>query len=287
MPNRDRLSNIANQIRKRILRSAWMANGGHIAPAYSMVEIVVSLYFDGVLRYDASDASWQGRDYFILSKGHGALALYSALAIAGFFPESLLDGFCKPGSDFGSLARAGKVPGVEATTGSLGHGLPYAVGISLANKMDGLPNKTYVLVGDGECEEGSIWEALMSAAHYRLDNMVIIMDHNGLQAMDGIEKILSFDNIVARMESFGLKCVEINGHDFDEIRKALKMPHDGAPLFIVANTVKGRGISFMENEPIWHYRIPDDNEIEVALAELGMTREELGEHENSLFRNII
>ena len=283
----DELKRIALEMRKRILRTAWRANGGHIAPAYSMVEIVTLLYFGGYLKYKAKDPLWNDRDYFILSKGHGAIALYSALGMAGFFDINELDGFCKPGSHFGSLAKKGGVPGVEASTGSLGHGLSYAVGIALANKIDKKENQTFVLLGDGECEEGSIWEGLMSAVHYKLDNLTIIVDNNSLQAMGDIEGILSFGNIAGRGRAFGLTAVDVDGHDFAELEHALATEHRGRPLLVVAHTIKGKGISFMENVPIWHYRVPDEKEIETAIKELGMTKEELGTHENCLFRNII
>lgn len=286
MLKENELEQIALECRKRILRCAWRANGGHIAPSYSCIEILTTLYFSDILKFDAKNPNWTERDYFILSKGHAVLALYSVLAKAGYYEENLLDDFCQKGSEFGSLAKKGTVPGIEASTGSLGHGLSYAVGIALALKKDRKENHVYVLLGDGECEEGSVWEALMSAVHNKLDNMTIIVDYNHLQAMGDIEEILTFDRIADRMNAFGLNTVEIDGHDFREIHKALLIRKEN-PTVVIANTVKGKGISFMENVPIWHYRIPNDEEIGTALDELQMTREELGEHEKCLFRNII
>lgn len=282
----DELKNIAQEARKRILRTAWIAGGGHIAPAFSCVDIIAMLYYGGFLNVRPNEPDWKNRDYFVLSKGHGALALYSILGLAGFFDINLMDNFCKPGSNMGSLAKIG-VPGVEATTGSLGHGLSYAVGTALACKIDKSPNKVFALVGDGECEEGSIWEAIMSAAHYRLNNLTIIVDRNHLQAMDDTDTILSLGDMEAKAKAFGLDAISINGHDYNDINKALNVRHDDKPIMIVANTIKGKGISFMENVPIWHYRLPDDEEIEIALKDLDMSREELGEHEKCLFRNII
>lgn len=282
----NKLVDIAHEARKRILRTAWIAGGGHIAPAFSCVDIITTLYYGGFLNVRPEDPCMDGRDYFILSKGHGALALYSILGLSGFFDIDLMDSFCKPGSNMGSLAKIG-VPGVEATTGSLGHGLSYAVGIALACKIDKSPNKVYALVGDGESEEGSIWEAIMSAAHYGLDNLTIIVDRNHLQAMDDTDKILSLGDMEAKAHAFGLDAITINGHNFDEINRALDKEHKDKPMMVVADTIKGKGISFMENVPIWHYRLPDDDEIEVALKDLDMSREELGEHEKCLFRNII
>lgn len=283
----------ALKIRQQILRMAMGANGGHIAPSYSMADIVAELYFDNILKYDPQKPEWEGRDYFILSKGHGVLALYVALSMAGFFPENRLYTFGKVGSDLGSLARAHSVPGVEASTGSLGHGLSYATGIAFALKKDNKPNRVYALLGDGECEEGSVWEAVMFAAHNKLDNLTIIVDYNGLQAMDSLENIMSLGNFADRFRSFGLSAVDINGHDYSEIKKALedgKTNADsgsGKPLAIVAHTIKGKGISFMENVPIWHYRIPNDEELEIALRELNMTREDLGDYEKLSYSNVI
>lgn len=283
----EKLSEVALQIRRDILRMAMSANGGHIAPSYSMTDILVELYFDGILRYDPIRPEWDERDYFILSKGHGALALYAILCKAGFFDRDTLMGFCKEGSNLGSLAKAGDVPGVEASTGSLGHGLSYGVGIALALKKDNATNKVYVLIGDGECEEGSVWEALMFAAHNKLDNLTIILDNNGFQAMDSLNSIMSLNDFADKFKSFGLNVIEIDGHNYNEIKDALTTKNTNKPKAIVAHTIKGKGISFMENVPIWHYRIPDEKEIEIACRELGMNTEDLGSYEKSIFRNVI
>lgn len=281
------LNDIALSVRQNIFKMAFMANGGHIAPAYSMTEIVVDLYFDDVLKYDPKNPNWIDRDYFILSKGHGVLSLYSVLAMAGYFSVDELNTFCKIDSRLGSLAKSNSVPGVEATTGSLGHGLSYAVGIALANKIDKKISDVYVLLGDGECQEGSIWEAVMSAVHHKLDNLVVIVDYNKLQAMDSIDNIMSISEFKNKFISFGFETLEIDGHNFKEIRKALTYRVQGKPVAIIASTVKGKGLSFMENRPIWHYRIPNEDELEIALRELNMSREELGNYEKCLFRNII
>ena len=281
------VSDIALRMRQEIFKMAVHANGGHIAPAYSMTDILAELYFDDILRYNPKDAEWLGRDYFILSKGHGVLALYVALAMAGYFPMEKLATFCQPGSTLGSLAKMGAVPGVEATTGSLGHGLSFAVGIALACKLDKVDNQVYVLLGDGECQEGSVWEGIMSAVHHQLDNLVVIIDYNGLQAMDSIESIMSIEGFSWRLESFGFDVEDIDGHDYRAIKKALQKRVKGKPRAVIAHTVKGKGISFMENVPIWHYRIPNEEEMDVALKDLHMTREELGQYEKCVFRNVI
>ena len=287
------IESIALKIRQEILKMAMGAGGGHIAPSYSMTDIVTELYFDNILKYDAANPEWDGRDYFILSKGHGVLALYVALSMAGFFPKEQLYSFGKIGSDLGSLAKAHSVPGIEASTGSLGHGLSYACGIALALKKDNLTNKVYVLLGDGECEEGSIWESVMFAAHNKLNNITVIVDYNKLQAMDSIKNIMSIENFSDRFRSFGFDTVDIDGHDYAEIRSALigdafeaSEPID-KPKAIIAHTVKGKGISFMENVPIWHYRIPNDDELKIALQELQMTKEDLGDYERLSYRNVI
>lgn len=277
----------ALQIRREVLRMSVRANGGHIAPSYSIADILAELYFDNILRYDPANPSWPERDYFILSKGHGAPALYAALAMSGFFPMRRLDEFCRAGSELGSLARSGAVPGVEASTGSLGHGLSYGAGIALALKRDKASNHVFVLLGDGECEEGSVWEALMFSAHHQLDNMTIIIDNNNLQAMDTLSNIMSLDRFDDRLRSFGLSVTEIDGHNYDEISTSLRHNTPGRPSAVIAHTVKGKGISFMEGVPIWHYRVPKGEELDTALGELGMTREELGEYEDSILRHII
>ena len=283
----------ALKIRQQVLKMSMGANGGHIAPSYSMTDIIAELFFDDILKYDPENPDWEDRDYFILSKGHGVLALYVALSMAGFFSEERLYTFGKVGSDLGSLARAHSVPGVEASTGSLGHGLSYAGGIALALKKDNKSNRVYALLGDGECEEGSVWEAVMFAAHNKLDNLTIIVDYNGLQAMDSLENIMSLGDFAGKFRSFGLNAIDIDGHNYSEIKSAFQNAKSngdkgsGKPTAIVAHTIKGKGISFMENVPIWHYRIPNEEELEVALKELNMTKEDLGNYEKLSYRNVI
>ena len=281
------VTEIALRMRQEIFKMAMHANGGHIAPAFSMTDILAELYFDDILRYDVSNPSWAERDFFILSKGHGVLALYVALALAGFFPCEKLNTFCKIGSSLGSLARMDAVPGVEASTGSLGHGLSFAVGIALACKLDCGKNHIYTLLGDGECQEGSVWEGFMAASHYNLDNLTVIIDNNGLQAMDSIDTILSAGNFLDRLQAFGFAVIDIDGHNYEQIKMALQKRVQNKPCAIIAHTVKGKGVSFMENIPIWHYRIPRGKEVDIALQELGMTREKLGKYENAEYINII
>ena len=283
------LQQIALKTRQDVLKMAMSANGGHIAPSYSIVEILSVLYFRSILRYNPQIPLWEDRDYFILSKGHGVLALYSILSRAGYFTKDELMTFGKKDSKLGSLAKAHSIPGIEASTGSLGHGLSYATGIALAIKRDKKANRVYVLLGDGECEEGSIWEAIMFAVHNMLGNLIIILDYNGLQAMDSLRCIMSLYDFAAKFRSFGLNVIEIDGHNFSDIENALieSMRGIDVPTAIISHTIKGKGISFMENKPIWHYRIPNEEELKVALKELSMTMDDLGEYEHLSYRNII
>lgn len=265
----------ALQIRQTILKTAYFGNGGHIAPALSMADIISVLYFDDVLRYDAKNPKWDGRDYFILSKGHACLALYAALAMAGYFPAEQLKSFLQSGTVFGGHPNMHYIPGVEASTGALGHGMLFAGGIAMALKMDGKGNQVYTVVGDGECEEGSMWEGFMSAVYHELDNFVVIIDHNKLQAMDTLESILGVHDFAGKLRAIGFSVADIDGHDHAAIKQALLEREEGKPRAIIANTIKGKGISYMEGKPLWHVRMPNEEELKIALRELDMTEEEL------------
>lgn len=268
------IEGIAKDIRKTIYKIAHYAGGGHMGAAFSMTDIISVLYFDHVLRYDAVNPDWENRDKFILSKGHACYALYAALAKAGYFPEEELWHVGKPGSRFGGHPKMHEIPGVEASTGALGHGLSFGIGIAYANKMDHKNSHVYVLLGDGECQEGSIWEGALSAPTLELDNMTVIVDHNKLQAMDKLENIVHMKPFADKWKAFGWNVVEIDGHNCAEIREALLIRQRGIPTLIVANTIKGKGVSFMENVPIWHYRMPNEEELPVLFEDLGFTKEE-------------
>lgn len=270
------IEDIALDIRKKIYQIAHCAGGGHMGASFSMADIISVLYFDNVLKYDARDPEWTGRDKFILSKGHASYALYAALARAGFFPEEELKYVGQKGSKFGGHPKMGDIPGVEASTGALGHGLSFAIGIAYANKVDRKENHVYVVLGDGECQEGSIWEGALSAPTLRLNNLTVIIDHNKLQAMDDLENIVHMQPLADKWEDFGWNVVVIDGHDCAEIKRALLIRHKEKPTLIVANTVKGKGVSFMENVPIWHYRMPNEQELRILLQELELTKEDLG-----------
>lgn len=268
----------AAEIRKMIFKMAYRGGTGHLASAFSITEVLTVLYFGGILNIRPKEPEWKQRDKVILSKGHASLALYSVLAMAGFFPAEELKTFCKPKSEFGGEPRMGHVPGVEATTGSLGHGLSFGTGIAMAHRMNGEKNRTYVILGDGECQEGSIWEAVISAAHHKLDYLTVILDYNKLQAMGKLEDILAINRMKECWEDFGWETREVDGHDINQLKECLAADRqivNGKPHLIIANTIKGKGISFMENVPIWHYRMPNEQELEIVLHDLNMTKEEL------------
>ena len=261
----------AKEIRRLIFKTICNAGGGHLPTCLSMTDLLTVLYYE-VLRIDPKDPKMPGRDRFILSKGHGGVALYAILADKGFFDKKHLATHGKKGTILGGHPDMHKVPGIEASTGALGHGLSFGVGTALAAMKDAIPSRTFVVIGDGECQEGSIWEAALFAAQAELDDMTVIVDHNKLQAMGKLEEIVGLDSLAAKWKAFGWAVTEIDGHDLDQIRGAFKnLPLEKKkPNCIIAHTVKGKGISFMENVPIWHYRQPKSEEMQLACDELGL-----------------
>ncbi len=242
--------------------------------AFSVTDILGTLYFGEVLSYKPDNPWWEDRDRLILSKGHAGVALYAALALAGYFDLDYLKTFCQPGSRLGGHPKIHEIPGVEASTGALGHGLSFGIGIAYANKADKKQSHTYIILGDGECQEGSIWEGALSAPTLELDNLTVIVDHNKLQAMDELETIVRMKPFSDKWKAFGWNVVEIDGHNCVEIKEALLTRCTGKPTVIVANTIKGKGVSFMENVPIWHYRMPNEQELQVLFDDLEFTEEE-------------
>jgi transketolase len=242
---------------------------GHPGGDLSAADILAVLYFD-VMRYDPRTPGLADRDRFILSKGHCSAALYATLALAGFFPEHELHSYMKPLSPLNGHPDRNKVAGVEANTGPLGHGLPIAVGMALAAKMDHAPWRTFVLTGDGELQEGSNWEAAMAAAHRQLDNLTLIVDRNRLQQGDTTERTVSLEPLRDRWQAFGWSVVDIDGHDVTALRETLRRVPiaPGRPTCLIAHTHKGRGVSFMEDKVEWHHRVPTTAELEIALREL-------------------
>lgn len=279
MTGLENLNNIAAKIRKELFITVYNGGGGHIGGALSSVEIMTALYFGGVLKYDPRNPEDAERDRFILSKGHSSTLLYTTLANAGFISAQTLATYGKPDTRLGGHPKIGDIPGVEATTGALGHGLCFATGIALAAKLDGKSYGTYVLLGDGECQEGSVWEAALFAAQRRLGRLTAIVDYNKLQAMDKLCNIIGLESLAGKWKAFGWDVIETDGHDIAQILKALggreKNPEDAQPRAIIAHTVKGKGVSFMENEPLWHYRLPNKEELKIVKTELNISDEEL------------
>ena len=267
---------ILKKMRKKIFLMAYAAGIGHLASAYSCLEILYVLYLKEVLNISPKLMDDRERDKFILSKGHGSLALYNVLAEAGFMDEEELMSFSKPGTRLGGEPNKMELPAVEATTGSLGHGLSIGVGMALADKINKKSAKTYVLLGDGECQEGSVWEAIMSAAKFRLDNLTVILDYNKIQKMGSVEDIMAITSWTERWSSFGWDVQECEGHSIEHLYECFtKNKSEGKPHVIIANTVKGHGVSIMENDPSWHWRLPSKKELKKVMEELQITQEEL------------
>jgi len=266
----------ANYIRNQVLDMCVRAGTGHVTSSFSCTEILVALYYGGILRYDASNPKWEDRDRFILSKGHASPLLYAILGDLGFFHESEIWKFCQADGIFG-VHLQNDVPGVEITAGSLGHGLGIAAGIALAAKMDKKLYTTFTLLGDGECHEGSIWEAAMFAGHHELNNLIAIVDRNWLCVTDFTEDCVRLNPLDKKWESYGWDVVTISGHSFEGIFSALgefRSRRLNKPLVIIANTIKGKGVSFMENQPLWHGIAPKGKEAEMAKIELTEKRGE-------------
>lgn len=264
------LEKTAAEIRCGIIKAIHNAGSGHPGGSLSAADIVTALYFDE-MNVDPKDPKMKGRDKFILSKGHAGPVQYSALAVKGYYPMEDFMTLRKLGSKLQGHPDMHKVPGIEMSTGSLGQGISAAGGMALANKLDNDPGRIYVLLGDGEIQEGIVWEALMSAAHYKLDNMVAILDHNGLQIDGKNEDVMTVAPVVEKFQAFGWNVIQIDGHDFEQILDAFKQARacKGKPTMIVAETIKGKGVSFMENNAGWHGKAPDEEQTKQALAELG------------------
>ncbi|MGO0121942.1 transketolase [Desulfothermobacter acidiphilus] len=265
-----RLQVKAKELRRHVVRMTAAAGSGHPGGSLSAADIVATLYF-AVLRLDPAHPTAPDRDRFILSKGHAAPLLYAALAERGFFPPAELLTLRKLGSRLQGHPDMRKLPGVEMSTGSLGQGLSVGVGMALAGRLDGRDYRVYVLLGDGECQEGQVWEAAMAAAHYRLDNLVAILDYNGLQIDGPVSEVMNLEPVADKWRAFGWQVQEIDGHDFGQILEALAAAEKvkGKPSMIIARTVKGKGVSFMEHQADWHGVAPKPEQAEVALKELG------------------
>jgi transketolase len=260
-------SALARKVRQTILRMSFQAGAPHLASALSCVDILVAAYW-GFLQIDPAQPKAVDRDRLIFSKGHAASALYAALAHRGFFPMNDLETFGHDGGRFAEQPIPWAVPGVEAATGSLGHGLPMGIGAALAARIHKIDYRVVVVMGDGECNEGSVWEAAMLAPAQKLDNLIAIVDFNRWQATGRSEEIMSLAPLKDKFAAFGWDAHDVDGHDIDAIVHRLNHRASGKPTAIIAHTIKGRGVSFMQDDNNWHYRIPNEKELTAALAEL-------------------
>ena len=262
------LKAVCNHVRRDILEMITNVSSGHPGGSLSMVEILVALYFEK-MRIDPSHPQKESRDYFVLSKGHAAPAYYAVLARRGYFSTDEFSSFRQLGSILQGHPDSRKCPGVDVSTGSLGQGISIAVGLALGNRLANRDSHVYVACGDGEMQEGLVWEALMAASHYKLDNLTIFIDHNGLQIDGSNDEVMSLGDLQAKLAAFGCCAVKLDdGHDLEGILSALEKPVHGQPKAILCNTVKGKGVSFMENQAGWHGKAPNREECELAIKEL-------------------
>lgn len=264
---------LAKKIRANAIKAVYFGQSGHIGSALSMADLIAYLY-ESVLVYKADNPKWEGRDIFILSKGHAAAGMYGVLVEKSFFPREWIKGYYQDGGMLsGHVSHY--IPGIEVSTGSLGHGLPIGIGFALDFRKRKMKNRVFVMLSDGECNEGSNWEAFLFAPHNKLDNLTIIIDYNKIQALGRCEDVLTLEPFAQKMKDFHWEVMEINGHDFREIEKAFsKIPlKKGKPSCIIAHTIKGKGVSFMEDKVSWHYNKVDDELLKKAFQELGVKDE--------------
>lgn len=264
------------ELRKKIFITGYRGGMAHLASCYSCLEMIYALYMKDILRYNKGNAKWEDRDRFILSKGHAGLALYSVLLTAGLITEETFSSYLQEHASIGGEPCMRDCEWVEATTGSLGHGLSMGLGMATALKTDGKQAKVYVMLGDGECQEGTVWEAAMMAAAMGLDNLVVILDSNKIQKMDYVDQTLGASNWREKWESFGWTVDETDGHNIEAFTNIIKiLKNEGKPHLIMAHTIKGKGVSIMENNPNWHFRLPGKKELKIFKKELRITDEEL------------
>ena len=263
------LSDVCTRLRLRVLEMTSRAHSSHIGTAFSMIELLAVLYWQA-LRVRPDQPDWPDRDRFVLSKGHGCAGLYAVLAERGFFPDEWLDSYYQNGARLAGHATHGGVPGIELSTGSLGHGLSVATGMALAAQRDGRSWRSFVLLSDGECDEGSTWEPMLFAPHHHLDNLIAIVDYNKIQSLGSVAEVINLEPFADKWRSCGWAVREIDGHNLLAVSDALTaVPFEPSrPSCVIAHTVKGKGVSFMENELLWHYRSPQGDEYAAARAEL-------------------
>jgi transketolase len=259
---------LARDVRIDVLQMVHRARAAHVGSSLSVVDILAVLY-GSVMDHDPAKPDWPGRDRLIMSKGHAAAAGYAALARAGYFSPNLLDGYCQNESPLaGHLTAAPGAPGVEVSTGSLGHGLPIGMGMALYAKRTGAAHRVFVVMSDGECDEGSTWEAALFGAHHRLKNLCAVIDYNRIQSFGRVDEVLRLEPFADKWRSFAWDVHEVDGHDHDALAEVLKATDPIRPRVVIAHTIKGKGVSFMEDDLLWHYRSPDDAQLADALAEM-------------------
>lgn len=264
------------QLRKKIFITGYKGGMAHLASCYSSLEMIYALYLKGILKYDPENPKWEDRDRFILSKGHAGLALYAVLQKAGLISDEMYKSYLTENSMIGGEPCMRDCDWVEATTGSLGHGLSMGLGIAMALKMNNSPAKVYVMLGDGELEEGTVWEAIMTAPSFGVDNLIAILDCNKIQKMDFVEKTIGDPMWREKWKSFGWEVSECDGHDVENFKETVFQENSsGKPKLIIADTIKGKGVSIMENNPNWHFKLPGRKELKVFKEELGIEEEEL------------
>lgn len=262
------IQNLATMVRLNVLKMTKLGKSSHIGSVFSIADLLACLY-SGLLNINPKNYNSKDRDRFILSKGHAGAGVYSVLAEKGFFNKNLLKTHYQNGSKLSGHVSHKSLPGIEFSTGSLGHGLSVGVGFALAAKLNKRNYKTVVLLSDGECDEGSNWEAILFSSHHKLNNLIVIVDYNKIQSLDYVKNTIGIEPFEDKWKSFGWKTLSINGHDIDEINQSyIEAKKNKAPTCIIANTVKGKGVSFMEESVLWHYRSPQGSEYDSAKEEL-------------------
>lgn len=259
---------LARKIRETSVSMVYKAHASHIGGALSMADILAVLYSD-VLNQKPEEPQWPQRDRCLLSKGHACVSFYAVLAHTGYFPVEELDTYAQNGSSF-LCHTTHHVPGVEISAGSLGHGLPMACGIALGSRIKGEKFKTYVILGDGEMDEGSNWEAFLFGAHHKLSSLCVIIDYNKIQSLGDTNNVLCLEPLAKKLEAFNWRVINVDGHDHEALKQAFDefKSENGKPTVIIANTVKGKGVSFMENKLAWHYKSPDEEQYKQAIKEI-------------------
>lgn len=262
--------NFSRELRCDVIKILHRSKDSHIGTCFSCIDILSVLYNE-ILNINPNEPEMKERDLFFMSKGHGAAAMYATLARKGYFSLDLLESYCVNGSDFAGHVRRFVVPGIDFSSGSLGHGLSVATGVAYANRLSKNPGKVFVLMGDGECNEGSVWESAMFASKHNLSNIIAIVDRNNLQCYGSDDEVLKMGNLGEKFEAFGWKAVDVDGHDISELIEVFKKLYSedrNKPVVVIAHTVKGKGVSFMENKLEWHFKSPNDEQLILGLEEL-------------------